>query len=94
MKRLLTGAGLAALLLSACQTARTQNEPTVIVVPPDEMSRQPSLGPSTTGTSAAPSPAPATTGTTAPAYASLPKPETPAAVSTCLLYTSPSPRDS
>ncbi len=87
MKRLLTGAGLAALLLSACQTARTQNEPTVIVVPPDEMSRQPSLGPSTSGASASPSPA-ANAGANAPAYASLPKPDAPAAVSTKHSYNS------
>jgi peptidoglycan-N-acetylglucosamine deacetylase len=48
MKRLLTGAALAALLLAACQTAQTQGNPQVVVVPVDEMSRDPSLGPATT----------------------------------------------
>lgn len=85
MKRLLTGVGLAALLLSACQTARTQNEPTVIVVPPDEMSRQPSLGPSTTASQETPSPSPAEA---APQYVSLPQPQAPAAPSNKHSYNS------
>lgn len=83
MKRLLTGAGLAALLLSACQTARTQNEPTVVVVPPDEMSRQPSLSPATVAASPSPSPAAAE----APVYASAPKADAPAAAPTKHSYT-------
>lgn len=48
MKRFFTGAFLAAFL-AACQTAPMQAEPQVIVVPADEMSRPPSLGPATTG---------------------------------------------
>lgn len=48
MKRLFSGATLAVIFLAACQTARTQAEPQVIVVPPDEMSRTPSLGAATT----------------------------------------------
>lgn len=78
MKRLLTGAGLAAFLLAACQTARTQNEPQVIVVPPDELSRNPSLGPAIAAPSATPMAPPAgdstpAPGAQAPAYASLPQ---------------------
>ena len=42
MKRLSTGAALVGFALVACQTAQTQSEPQVIVVPPDEMSRDPS----------------------------------------------------
>jgi peptidoglycan/xylan/chitin deacetylase (PgdA/CDA1 family) len=53
MKRLFTGASLVVIFLAACQTAKTQAEPQVIVVPPDEMSRDPSLGPATTATPAA-----------------------------------------
>lgn len=56
MKRYFTGAALAVFSLAACQTAKTQSEPQVISVPPDEMTRQPSLGPATT---AAPSATPA-----------------------------------
>lgn len=61
--------GLAILLLAACQTAQTQTsqlEPQVIVVPPDEMSRKPSLGPATAGTPAQAVATPAT-------YASVPQ---------------------
>jgi len=48
MKRLLIGSGFALFCLAACQTAHTQGEPVIVVVPPDEMSRAPSLGPATT----------------------------------------------
>ncbi len=58
MKRLLTGAALAVFMLAACQNAQTQAEPQVVVVPTDEMSRPPSLGPATTGQSVAPVAAP------------------------------------
>lgn len=47
MKRLLIGTGFALFCLAACQTAHTQGEPVIVVVPPDEMSRVPSLGPAT-----------------------------------------------
>lgn len=82
MKRLLTGAGLAAFLLAACQTARTQSEPQVIVVPPDELSRNPSLGPAIAAPSATPMSPPAGDSTPAPgaqsqAYASLPQAPSP-----------------
>lgn len=70
MKRFFTGASLAGFLLAACQTAQTQAEPQVIVVPADEMSRPPSLGPATTAPPAA-SPAAPPAGDS---YASLPKP--------------------
>lgn len=50
MKRLLSGVFLSAFVLAACQTARTQAEPQVISVPVDEMTRPPSLGPATAGT--------------------------------------------
>lgn len=78
MKRLLSGAGLAALLLTACQTARTQGEPQVIVVPPDEMSRTPSLSPATSGGLPTPTPPPAAP-STPPTYATLTPAQTPAA---------------
>ncbi|HRJ72414.1 MAG TPA: polysaccharide deacetylase family protein [Terrimicrobiaceae bacterium] len=86
MKRLLTGAGLAAFLLAACQTARTQNEPQVIVVPPDELSRNPSLGPAIAAPSATPMAPPAgdstpAPGTPSPVYASLPQSPAPSAPS-------------
>jgi peptidoglycan/xylan/chitin deacetylase (PgdA/CDA1 family) len=45
MKRICTGAALVGFALVACQTAQTQSEPQVIVVPPDEMSRDPSINP-------------------------------------------------
>jgi peptidoglycan-N-acetylglucosamine deacetylase len=45
MKRLCTGVALVGFALVACQSAQTQSEPQVIVVPPDEMSRNPSIGP-------------------------------------------------
>ena len=45
MKRLCTGEALVGFALVACQTAQTQSEPQVIVVPPDEMSRDPSIDP-------------------------------------------------
>lgn len=48
MKRTITGGALAALLLAACQTAQTQNQPQIIVVPVDEMSSAPAApGPAT-----------------------------------------------
>jgi peptidoglycan/xylan/chitin deacetylase (PgdA/CDA1 family) len=53
MKRLFSGASLAVIFLAACQTAKTQAEPQVIVVPPDEMSRTPSLGAATTASPSA-----------------------------------------
>lgn len=84
MKRLFIGAGLAAVFFSACQTAQTQSEPTVIVVPADEMSRQPSLGPATTA-EATPTPAPSPA---APQYASVPQPQAPAARPTRHTYNS------
>ncbi len=74
MKRFFTGASLAVFFLAACQTARTQAEPQVIVVPSDEMSGPPSLGPATTAQSAA---APST----GDSYVSLPKPASGAALS-------------
>jgi peptidoglycan/xylan/chitin deacetylase (PgdA/CDA1 family) len=43
MKRLCTGVALVGFALVACQTAQTQSEPQVIVVRPDEMSRDPSI---------------------------------------------------
>jgi peptidoglycan/xylan/chitin deacetylase (PgdA/CDA1 family) len=43
MKRLCTGVTLVGFALVTCQTAQTQSEPQVIVVPPDEMSRAPSI---------------------------------------------------
>ncbi len=46
MKRLFPGLGLAVFFLATGPSACAQAEPQVIVVPPDEMSRQPSLGPS------------------------------------------------
>jgi peptidoglycan/xylan/chitin deacetylase (PgdA/CDA1 family) len=54
MKRIPTLAILGIVFLAACNSAQTQTntqtpaEPRVIVVPPDEMSRQPSLAPATT----------------------------------------------
>lgn len=69
MKRLFTGVSLVSLLLAACQTARTQGEPQVIVVPADEMSRDTSLGRATT----VPSPEPVTP-PVGDSLASLPKP--------------------
>lgn len=57
MKRHLPSLFLASFLLAACHLGQSQNkEPQVIVVPTDEMSRQPSLGPATVAT---PAPAPA-----------------------------------
>lgn len=76
MKRLLLGAGLSVVFLAACQTARTQHEPTVIVVPPDELTRPPSLGPST---SATPEAAPNTAGTAPATYVGV-TPAVPASV--------------
>ena len=52
---------LIVLFVAACNSAQTQTntqsplEPRVIVVPPDEMSRPPSLAPATTATTATPS---------------------------------------
>jgi peptidoglycan/xylan/chitin deacetylase (PgdA/CDA1 family) len=42
MKRLSTVVALLGFALAACRTAQTQSEPQVIVVPPDEMTRDPS----------------------------------------------------
>jgi peptidoglycan/xylan/chitin deacetylase (PgdA/CDA1 family) len=53
MKRLLTCASLV-VFLGACQTAQMQAEPQVITVPPDELTRPPSLGPATTAEPVAP----------------------------------------
>lgn len=53
MKRFFTAAASVALLLAACRTAQTQNQPEVIVTPADELTRQPSLGPATTASPAA-----------------------------------------
>lgn len=63
MNRLLIGSSFALFCLAACQTAHTQSEPVVVVVPPDEMSRPPSLGPATTATN---SPVPANLAASAP----------------------------
>jgi peptidoglycan/xylan/chitin deacetylase (PgdA/CDA1 family) len=81
MKRLSTGAALVGFALVACQTAQTQSEPQVIVVPPDEMSRDLSPG---HPVSAKPSTLPAGRPQAA-AYASLPHPS-PAAVAPTLKY--------
>jgi peptidoglycan/xylan/chitin deacetylase (PgdA/CDA1 family) len=68
MKRLITGAALSALLLAACQTAQTQGNPQVVVVPADELSRPPSLAPATTAQpSASPAVRPETARVAAPA---------------------------
>jgi len=53
MKRFFTAAASVALLLAGCRTGQTQNEPQttqpqVVVIPPDELSREPSLSPATT----------------------------------------------
>ena len=57
MKHLLIGTSIAAIFLAACHTARTQGEPTVVVVPPDEMSRDPAAAaPTAKVVPAAPSP--------------------------------------
>lgn len=73
MKRFFTAAASVALLLAGCRTGQTQNEsqnvqPQVVVIPPDELSREPSLSPATT-TNAAPTAvaSPAPTAQTAPA---------------------------
>ena len=81
MKRLSTGVALVGFALVACQTARTQSEPQVIVVPPDEMSRDPSPR---KAASAEPSTSPARRPQTA-AYASLP-PSSPAASAPAVKY--------
>ncbi len=50
MKRLITAAILPIAFFCSCQSARTQNQsqqPQVVVVPADELSRQPSVGPAT-----------------------------------------------
>ena len=70
MKRLSTGAALVGFALVACQTAQTQSEPEVVVVPPDEMSRDLSPG---QAVSAKPSTLPAGRPQTAP-HAILPQP--------------------
>ena len=81
MKRLSALAALVGFALVACQTAHTQNEPQVIVVPPDEMSREPSLG---RAASATPTTAPTGQPQTTP-YASLPQ-SSPAAAAPALKY--------
>ena len=56
MKRLITAAILPIAFFCSCQSARTQNQsqqPQVVVVPPDELSREPSVG-AATKTSATP----------------------------------------
>jgi len=53
MKRLLIGVSTAAIFLAACHTARTQGESQVVVVPPDELSRDPAAA---TAVPAVPSP--------------------------------------
>ena len=80
MKRLCTGAALVGFALVACQTAQTQSEPQVIVVPPDEMSRDPSIVPGSVAKpmSSAPSQPPTD-------HASLP-PQTPPALAPSLKY--------
>ena len=80
MKRLCTGAALVGFALVACQTAQTQSEPQVIVVPPDEMSRDPSSDPGSVAKpmSSAPSQPPTD-------HASLP-PQTPPALAPSLKY--------
>jgi peptidoglycan/xylan/chitin deacetylase (PgdA/CDA1 family) len=62
MKRLITAAILPIAFFCSCQSARTQNQsqtpapqPQVVVVPTDELSREPSVGPATNA-SAAPAP--------------------------------------
>ena len=80
MKRLCTGAALVGFALVACQTAQTQSEPQVIVVPPDEMSRDPSIDPGSVAKpmSSPPSQPPID-------HASLP-PQTPPALTPSLKY--------
>lgn len=73
MKRLCTSVALAASLFAACQTARSQGGPQVITVPPDEMTRPPSLGPATTARPAASPPAYASVEKPAPTQAAAPK---------------------
>jgi peptidoglycan/xylan/chitin deacetylase (PgdA/CDA1 family) len=73
MKRLCTGAALVGFALVACQTGQTQSEPQVIVVPPDEMSRDPSIEQTSVKPSSSPAAQPQTQ------YASLPQ-QTPAVV--------------
>jgi peptidoglycan/xylan/chitin deacetylase (PgdA/CDA1 family) len=51
MKRFFTAAASVALLLAGCRTGQTQSQnaqPQVVAVPPDELSREPSLSPATT----------------------------------------------
>lgn len=67
MKRLCTGVALVGFALVACQTAQTQSEPQVIVVPPDEMSRDPSAEPASVARRAS-----APSGEPLPQQASLP----------------------
>jgi len=80
MKRLFATA-LVAGLFAACQTAHTQGGPQVITVPPDEMSREPSLGPATSA------PAQPTPPATPEAYASLATPAPVPAAGPKLSYT-------
>lgn len=55
MNRPLASLALSAFLVTACHTAQTQaTGPQVIVVPPDEMSGAPSIGPATEKTAASP----------------------------------------
>ncbi len=69
---------LSVLFVAACNSAQTQTnsqapaEPRVIVVPPDEMSRPPSLAPATTATPAATNAAPIASLAITPKPAALP----------------------
>jgi peptidoglycan/xylan/chitin deacetylase (PgdA/CDA1 family) len=82
MKRLSTGAALVGFALAACQTAQTQNEPQVIVVPHGEMSRGSSAGQSSDAERSVSPSEPAATG----GYASLPQPSPPATATPTLKY--------
>jgi peptidoglycan/xylan/chitin deacetylase (PgdA/CDA1 family) len=55
MNRRFASLALGTLLLAACHTAQTQGPgPQVVVVPPDELSREPSMGPATSAASPTP----------------------------------------
>lgn len=78
MKRFFTAIASVALLLAGCRTGQTQNQPSqpqVVVIPPDELSREPSLSPATTNSTPAATASPvatATAQTPAPAAAAAP----------------------
>ncbi|HEY5707691.1 MAG TPA: polysaccharide deacetylase family protein [Terrimicrobiaceae bacterium] len=75
MKRLSFGAALVGFALVACQTAQTQSEPQVVVVPPGEIAGDPSPG-------KIPSAKPSTSPSVQPAaYASLPQSSPPTSAS-------------